>query len=239
MRQRHAYAYEELAEQTQGNDALPDNEQRSAAPLWSILSFLWLSDLLNLARTRSLQESDLPRIPYTSGELSDRFFNLQDQRYGFQPGIRNQELFTHIRLKMYRRTQKSQVKLTGVMNAQFGRHFWIACALEIAGDMCQLNAPFALGALLRFCTRSFRSTGPADDPWWLIGLFYALLLAGMQLVATVLREQAFWRAHCQGGKARAALSVCIYRIAQSMPSADRLANPISKLLNHLSTDMSR
>ncbi len=114
--------------------------------------------------------------------------------------------------------------------------------LQVVGDLAQTTTPLVTKELIYFVQDAGYAARGYEGytmPHVGRGIGFAFLLFFMQLISSVCTAQTFSRSGQTGILARAALIAAVYRkaLVLSGKSRQRLTN--SKLVNHISTDISR
>ncbi|KAJ3514870.1 hypothetical protein NLJ89_g2120 [Agrocybe chaxingu] len=115
-----------------------------------------------------------------------------------------------------------------------------SAVLKIIGDTAQVTSPLVVKAIINFASESYsghrlgQSVPPVGKG---IGLTFALLL--MQVVASLCTHHFFYRSTSAGVLLRGGLITAIYTRSLKLTSRARSTLTNGKLVNHISTDVSR
>lgn len=120
----------------------------------------------------------------------------------------------------------------------FRRDLLIAIVVKIFGDIAQMTSPLLIRVIIEFGTQKYAHVqNPASpDPNNGIGVGYAIALFVMQVLASLLQHQFFFRSMSVGVHARSTLISALFTRSMQLGGKDRSPG---KLLNHASTDCSR
>lgn len=154
---------------------------------------------------------------------------------------------------------KKKPSLVYAMNDSVKWWFWSSGLLKVIGDTAQVTSPLVVKvrhlhlfslqpslmfcstqALINFATQSYaahRLGQPAPPIGKGIGLAFGLFL--MQIVGSLCQHHFFYRSTSTGVLLRAGLITAIYSRALRLTSRARSSLPNGKLVNHISTDVSR
>lgn len=128
--------------------------------------------------------------------------------------------------------------------AQYTRmQFWSGGILKVIGDTAQITSPLVIKAIINFATDSYanhRIPGAAAKIPPIgkgIGLTFVLLV--LQLITSICNHQCFYRTMATGVLLRAGLITAIYKRSLRLSARARLTLTNGKLVNHISTDVSR
>lgn len=120
--------------------------------------------------------------------------------------------------------------------------FWSAGIIKVIGDVAQVTSPLVTKALINFGTQAYyahRDVPGYTSPNVGNGVGLAIGLWLMQLVTAFCIHQFFVRSAGTGVLARAALITSIYRKSMVLSGKARITITNGKLVNHVSTDVSR
>lgn len=131
--------------------------------------------------------------------------------------------------------------LLGALHDQFGWELWIGLIFKVIGDTSQVTAPLVVKEIIKFGQKAYAAHTHPNDPAYPkpdvghgIGLAFALFF--MQLLSSLCQHQFFFRSMSVGVLARASLISSIFERALKMNGKARASG---KLINHISTDVSR
>lgn len=134
------------------------------------------------------------------------------------------------------------IGLAGAISDTFFYQFWSGGAIKVIGDLAQILSPLVTKALIDFSTQSYYSKraypGFVMPPVGKgIGLAFGLWF--MQILYSVCTNQFFVRSASTGVLVRGALIASIYRRSMKLSGKARTVITNGKLVNHISTDVSR
>ncbi|KAL0954619.1 hypothetical protein HGRIS_003577 [Hohenbuehelia grisea] len=226
------------------------------------VTFGWITGLLNLGYARALEASDLYKLPEnrTSAYIADRIVESFERRrknaaeYNdrlaqgeVKPGWRS--IWWTLRgsrkerEKRWREVEgRRKASLILAMNDSVKWWFWSGGVLRVLGDSAQITSPLVVKAIINFATQSYTShrTGDFENIPPIgrgIGLVFALL--AMQIFASLCTHHFFYRGASTGVLLRGALITAIYQRSLRFTARARSTIPNGKLVNHISTDVSR
>ncbi|KAG2040579.1 P-loop containing nucleoside triphosphate hydrolase protein [Suillus americanus] len=237
-------------------DIIPE----ATAGFASLLFFTWITPLLSLGYARPLESSDLYRLQEERGALpiADAIlksfktrqknaaeYNERLTKGEIGPGLKG--LWWSIRgVRAEREKQwrekggKHKASLILAMNDSIFWWFWSAGVLKVIGDTAQITSPFFIKAIINFTTASHanhligQSTPPIGE-----GIGLAVGLFGLQLVASWCSNHHFYRSMSSGALLRGGLIAAIYSRSLRLSARARVNLSNGKLVNHISTDVSR
>ena len=121
--------------------------------------------------------------------------------------------------------------------------FWSAGILKVIGDTAQVTSPLIVKAIIRFATESYtnhrtpNSTNRIPSVGTGIGLTFCLL--ALQMISSLCTNHFFYRSTGTGVLLRGGLITAIYNRSLVLTSRARSTLTNGKLVNHISTDVSR
>ncbi|KAF8557120.1 P-loop containing nucleoside triphosphate hydrolase protein [Imleria badia] len=232
----------------------------ASAGFFGQLWFTWLTPLLSLGFARPLEASDLYRLPdeHSSARVANAIlasferrrkeaalYNTRLENGQVGPGI--QSLWWSIRdvrverEKLWRdKDGKRKASLILAMNDSVKWRFWSAGILKVIGDTAQVTSALVVKAIITFATESYAGhiTGTPIPPIGTgIGLCFVLL--ALQLIASWCTQHFFYRSMACGVLLRGGLITAIYSRALSLSPRARVQMTNGRLVNHISTDVSR
>ncbi|KAK2460902.1 hypothetical protein APHAL10511_007372 [Amanita phalloides] len=239
------------------SDLIPE----ATAGFLSILIFQWISPLLNLGYARPLEASDLYKLqdPRAAARICSMIDASYDRRvkeaaeYNVRlangevsPGLK--ALWWTIRGNRQERQKRwrevdgrHKASLIWAMNDSVKWWFWSAGILKVIGDTAQITSPLLVKAIINFASESYygRRFGiiPVPPVGKGIGLVIGLLL--LQVTASLSTNHFFYRAASTGVLIRGGLITAIYNRSLRLTSKARMTLTNGKLVNHISTDVSR
>ncbi|GAA5961345.1 hypothetical protein JCM3765_004381 [Sporobolomyces pararoseus] len=228
----------------------------STANWFQKLTFSWLTPLLILGYKRELTATDLPKMDETreSARLADAFENNFERRRR-EIEVWNQSLsdgsYTPSRVQRSRWTLgsklglsrsdgKREVGIAMALSDTFFWEFWMAGLYKIIGDLAQTTSPLVTRQIILFAQESYTANRSGQPmPGIGKGVGFAVLLFFMQIIYSVFTANTFSRGAQVGVLARGALIAAAYRKAMKMSGKSRIDITNSKLVSHISTDISR
>ncbi|TFY77333.1 hypothetical protein EWM64_g6678 [Hericium alpestre] len=234
-------------------EILPDEH----AGWFSLLTFSWINSLMALGYARPLEASDLYRLQDTrSSELIADKINASFERrrkiadeYNarlasgeIKPSLRQRAWWTIHRARQEREKQWREVdgkkvpSLTRAMNDSVKYWFWSAGVLKVIGDTAQVTSPLLVKVSVSESFHDFGSYSPAGSHQ----LRHQILqCASNRPNRSPHCTTFFYRSSSTGVLLRAGLITAIYNRALRLTSRARAKLPNGKLVNHISTDVSR
>ncbi|KAM0786475.1 hypothetical protein ACM66B_001934 [Microbotryomycetes sp. NB124-2] len=228
------------------------------ASFLSQLTFWWIQPLLVLGYRRELSEFDLPKMDASreASLLADTFEQhferrkrqTEDWNAALDGGTYKPTSFKRWQWRMRQQLGlgsadgKRQIGITWALSDTFAWTFWSAGLFKIVGDVAQVTSPLVVRELIHFVQRSYyasRGVAGYDMPHLGKGIGWAFALFCLQLVYSVCTAQTFSRGGAVGILARAALIAATYRRSMVMSGKSRVTITNSKLVSHISTDISR
>ncbi|KAJ7510442.1 ABC transporter type 1, transmembrane domain-containing protein, partial [Mycena galericulata] len=230
------------------------------ASWWNLIFFGWITPLLALGYARPLEATDLYKLgdersaAYIAEKITTSFdrrhkeateYNTRLANGDVKPGWR--VIWWTLRGKRAEREKrwreidgKRRASLIWAINDSVKWLFWSGGALKVIGDTAQITSPLVVKAIINFGTSSYtahREGGPIPPIGTGVGLAIALLL--MQLIASICQHQFFYRAMGTGVLVRGGLITAIYSRSLHLTSRARSTLTNGKLINHISSDVSR
>ncbi|RDB25853.1 Oligomycin resistance ATP-dependent permease YOR1 [Hypsizygus marmoreus] len=234
----------------------------ASANFLSLVTFGWVTPLLALGYARPLEASDLFKLqPHRGAAAIANKINasfdrrqLEAEEYNkllangevrpgvwklvkwtFGPGSRK-EKETKWRLGGGRK----HASLAWAMNDSVKWRFWSAGLLKVIGDTAQVTSPLLVKAIINFATASYTGHRLGTPvPSIGEGIGYALGLIALQVIASLCTNHFFYRAASTGVLLRGGLITAIYTRSLKLTSRARSTLTNGKLVNHMSTDVSR
>ncbi|KAJ6630974.1 ABC transporter, partial [Mycena sp. CBHHK59/15] len=240
------------------DDALPSPEIDAA--WYNLIFFGWITPLLSLGYARPLEATDLYKLgdnrrsAYIAERISASFDRRHKEATEYNARLANGDIKPGWRAvwwtlrgsriereKRWREVDgKRKASLVWAMNDSIKWWFWSGGALKVVGDTAQITSPLVVKAIIKFATTSYveHQVGGAVPPIGKgIGLAFALLL--MQLIGSICQHQFFYRAMSTGVLVRGGLITAIYSRSLRLTSRARSTLTNGKLVNHISSDVSR
>lgn len=214
---------------------------------------------MSLGNQRVLQPEDMWKIDPSreSAVLADKLmarFNARRERVErWNASLDSGEYVPSTSTKAWWRVRKSvfgvgradgrrEVGLFGALSDTFFWQFWSAGFLKLLADLAQVFSPLVTRALITYATSAYyfhRGVPGYEDRGVGEGVGMAIGLWAMQIFFSTLLHQFFVRSMGVGVLARAALIAAIYRHAMRLSPKARTTVTNGKLVNHISTDVSR
>ncbi|EJU01052.1 ABC protein [Dacryopinax primogenitus] len=218
----------------------------ATANFLSILTYAWISPLMTLGYQRPLQATDLWAMDDSrkSELLSSKLTAAWERRvrdaeeYNARIDRGEIRVTSAMRLKSKLLSWRSEdatgrkvASLAWALNDVFGIGFWAGGLFKVFGDTAQLMAPLLSKTIVRMIESPDPSIGRGVP--MAIGLFL------LTVTASLFQHQFFFRSMHTGVMARAALTTALYKRSLQLSPASRTTYPNGKLVNFLSTDISR
>lgn len=228
----------------------------ASANLLSIITFQWISSLLSLGYSRPLVAGDLYRLQDSrsaasiADQINESFdrrkreaeeYNARLDKGEISPGI-HRFWWSEERKKQWRaKDGRKKASLVMAMNDSVKWWFWSSGVLKVIGDTAQVTSPLVVKAIIQFGTDSYkgRRSGTGDIPPIGKGIGLAICLFLMQVVSSLCMNHFFYRATSTGVLLRGGLITAIYTRSLRLTSRARSTLTNGKLVNHISTDVSR
>ncbi|KIL59921.1 hypothetical protein M378DRAFT_26751 [Amanita muscaria Koide BX008] len=220
-----------------------------------------MTSLLTLGYSRPLEAPDLyklqdsrssSKIAAAINESYDRRakvaaeYNARLERGEISPGLK--VLWWTIRGNRKERERKwreidgkKRASLVWAMNDSVKWWFWSAGIFKIISDTAQITSPLVVKAIITFASDSYygHQYGVGSVPPIGKGLGLVFGLLGMQVVASLGLNHFFYRSASAGVLLRGGLITSIYSRSLRLTSRARSTLTNGKLVNHISTDVSR
>ncbi|GLB40491.1 putative transporter [Lyophyllum shimeji] len=231
------------------------------ANFFDLVTFGWITPLLSLGYARPLEASDLYKLSANRGaaRIADKINASFDRRLKeaqeyntrlangeIRPGLLKVALWTlsgkrEEKEKKWREIDgKKRASLVWAMNDSVKWWYWSAGLLKVIGDTAQVTSPLLVKAIINFATRSYagHKLGAPVPPVG-EGIGFAFGLIGLQIVSSLCSNHFFYRATSTGVLLRGGLITAIYNRSLKLTARARSTLPNGKLVNHISTDVSR
>ncbi|KZP02968.1 hypothetical protein FIBSPDRAFT_769650 [Athelia psychrophila] len=230
----------------------------------SLVTFQWIQPLLSLGYARPLEAPDLYKLQddraaaYIAERIIASFdarrikadeFNARLANGDVKPGWRKYIWWTvqgnrAQREKKWREKDgKRQASLALAMNDSITWLFWSSGILKVIGDTAQVTSPLVVKAIVNFATESYadhRTPGDASTvPAIGKGIGLAFCLFFLQVIASLCTHHYFYRSTSTGVLLRGGLITAIYNRSLKLTAKARGTLTNGKLVNHISTDVSR
>ncbi|KAF8332585.1 P-loop containing nucleoside triphosphate hydrolase protein [Cantharellus anzutake] len=211
----------------------------------SVLTFDWMTPILNLGYARPLETVDLWRLPdsYSAEVYADRILESFQRRHEaaeeYNARLASGEIKPGWGRKIWWKLRGNAEK-----REKHGekRYFWLAGLLKVIADTAQITSPLVVKAIIRFATESYVShkvNPSAHTPSVGRGIGLSFTLFIMQVISSLGLNHSFHRSLATGLLLRAGLITAIYRRSLRFTTRARSNLPSGKIVNHISTDVSR
>ncbi|KJA16429.1 hypothetical protein HYPSUDRAFT_207024 [Hypholoma sublateritium FD-334 SS-4] len=232
----------------------------ATANFFSLVTFQWITPLLDLGYARPLEAPDLWKLQSDRGAaiVADKItasftrrlkeadeYNKKLANGEIKPGLKG--IWWSIRgngaakeREWRQKTGRKKASLAWALNDSVAWWFWSAGLLKVVGDTAQVTSPLVVNAIIKFATESYsghRLDTPIPAIWVGIGLTFALL--AMQLITSLCTHHCFYRSSSAGVLLRGGLITAVYDRSLKLTSRARSTLTNGKLVNHISTDVSR
>ncbi|KAF8332583.1 P-loop containing nucleoside triphosphate hydrolase protein [Cantharellus anzutake] len=209
------------------------------ASWFSALTFDWITPILNLGYSRPLETVDLWRLPdsYGAEVYADRILESFQRRH--EAAENTMPIWPAVKLSLGGGGRFGGN--SGEMRRR-GKGHGEKRLLKVIADTAQITSPLVVKAIIRFATESYVShkvnpsahTPPVGRG---IGLSFTLFI--MQVISSLCLNHSFHRSFATGLLLRAGLITAIYRRSLRFTTRARSNLPSGKIVNHISTDVSR
>jgi len=138
------------------------------------------------------------------------------------------------------KTGRKKASLVWAMNDSVKWWFWSGGVLKLIGDTAQVTSPLVVKAIINFAGESYvghRLGQPVPGIGKGIGLTFVLFF--MQVIASLCTHHFFYRSTATGVLLRGGLITAIYSRSLKLTARARSTLTNGKLVNHISTDVSR
>ncbi|OSD06330.1 P-loop containing nucleoside triphosphate hydrolase protein [Trametes coccinea BRFM310] len=239
-----------------------DLTPEATAGWFSILTFNWITSLMALGYARPLEASDLYKLQEhrAAAVIADKItksfdarqaaaaeYNARLERGEISPGLKR--FWWSIRGNRAEREKrwrekdgKKRASLALALNDSVKWWFWTGGLMKLVADCAQITSPLLVKALITFATDSYAAhrAGQYDDiPPIGKGVGLAIALFALQVLSSFCTHHFFYRAASTGVLLRGGLITAIYDRSLRLSSRARATLTNGKLVNHISTDVSR
>ncbi|KAM0788854.1 hypothetical protein ACM66B_002939 [Microbotryomycetes sp. NB124-2] len=231
----------------------------NTANIFSQWTYHWIQPLLILGyQKRTLEPLDLWKLDSSmeAGPLADELmknferrrkaiedWNMALEDGSYKPSAAKKLWWRTLKLiKVGDGTGKRKIGLAWALSDTFAWKFWSAGLIKTIGDVAQVTSPLVTKALILFSTDAYYSHRgvPGYTPKSVgYGVGLCFVLWAMQIIYALCIHQFFVRSAGCGVLARGALITAIYRKAMVLSGKARVTITNGKLVNHISTDVSR
>ncbi|KAF8969223.1 ABC transporter [Flammula alnicola] len=232
----------------------------ASANLFSLITFEWITPLLSLGYARPLEAPDLYKLQpdrgaaYIADQIADSFvrrtklaeeYNDRLAKGEIGPGLKGVwwSIRGHRKEKereWREKTGRKRASLVWAMNDSVKWWFWSGGLLKVVGDTAQVTSPLVVKAIIKFATESYtghRLGTAVPSIGTGVGLTFVLLV--LQVIASLCTHHFFYRSTSTGVLLRGGLITAIYSRSLRLTSRARSTLTNGKLVNHISTDVSR
>ncbi|KZO92802.1 ABC transporter [Calocera viscosa TUFC12733] len=245
-------------------NALPSPEIR--ANIFSQLTYSWVTPMLTLGYARPLEPPDLWKMSEARSAqlLGDKVRAAFARRHAAAEAYNARLASGEIRPAVWRRAWwavrarskqggsaaleqewrtvggKRKASLVLSLNESVKVWFWVGGAAKVLADTSQITSPLVVKAIIAYATTSYDLAQQGlPTPGIGLGIGYALVLFIMQVVASLGTHLFFYRSTSTGVLLRGALISAIYSRSVHLTGRARATLTNGKLVNHISTDVSR
>ncbi|KAG6898212.1 hypothetical protein C0992_003324 [Termitomyces sp. T32_za158] len=238
-------------------DLMPE----ATANFFQLVTFEWITPLLGLGYARPLEAPDLYKLQESRGaariaeKINASFDRRNKQAQEYNARLENGEIHPSLwrtviwtlsgsrkekELKWREGDGKTKASLIWAMNDSVAWWFWSGGLLKVVSDTAQVTSPLLVKAIINFATESYvgHKTG-TKVPAIGVGIGYAFGLIGLQIIGSLCMHHFFYRATSTGVLLRGGLITAIYARSLKLTSRARSTLTNGKLVNHISTDVSR
>ncbi|CCO28288.1 Oligomycin resistance ATP-dependent permease YOR1 [Rhizoctonia solani AG-1 IB] len=227
---------------------------------FSHLFFNWITPTLSLGYARPLEAPDLWKLQESrsaevmSNRIIESFERRKVQADAYNERLKSGQIGPGLRgvwwsLKGERAKREQQWRendglkkpsLALAMNDSVKWWFWTGGLCVLISNVAQICSPLLVKAIIRFGQESYakhRAGIPAPPIGQGVGLAIGLFL--LQIVSAFSIQHGFYRSASTGVLLRTGLITAIYSRATQLTSRARSTLTNGKLVNHISTDVSR
>ncbi|KAJ7039616.1 ABC transporter [Mycena alexandri] len=214
-----------------------------SARWWNQIYFGWITPLLALGYARPLEATDLYKLgderasAYIAEKITASFDKRHNDATEYNIRLANGEIKPAEREKKWREVDgKRKASLVWAMNDSIKWWFWTGGLLKVIGDTAQITSPL----VVKFATTSYVAHNSGGTPPGIgKGVGLAIILLVMQLIGSLGQHHFFYRAMSTGVLIRGGLITAIYARSLRLTSRARSTLTNGKLVNHISSDVSR
>ncbi|KZV93776.1 ABC transporter [Exidia glandulosa HHB12029] len=232
----------------------------ATASWFSLVTFEWMTPILGLGYARPLVETDLYKLQdsRSSKVIADKIMASYDAQMvkadaynarlasgEISPGLKG--LWWSLRGVRKEREAawrekdgKKRPSLFIAMNHSVAWFFWSGGILKVIADISQVTSPLLVKAIINFASQSYFAHQSGGTPPGIgkgIGLSFGLLF--LQLFSSLCTHHFFYRGAGTGVLLRGGLITAIYERSLKLSARARLTLTTGRLVNHISTDVSR
>ncbi|PIL29785.1 ATP-binding cassette transporter [Ganoderma sinense ZZ0214-1] len=239
-----------------------DDIPEATAAWYNILTFGWITPLMSLGYARTLEATDLYKLQdhrasaAIAEKITKSFERRQKEAAEYNERLANGEINPGLkgvwwslrgvraeREKQWREKDgRKRASLVFAMNDSVKWWFWAGGLFKLFSDVAQITSPLLVKAIVNFATESYAAhlRGRQDEAPPIgkgIGLAFGLFV--LQLLSSLCNHHFFYRAASTGVLLRGGLISAIYDRSLRLSSRARTTLTNGKLVNHISTDVSR
>ncbi|KAL5494990.1 hypothetical protein ACEPAI_452 [Sanghuangporus weigelae] len=235
----------------------------ASASIFSLLFFDWITDLLRLGYSRPLEANDLYKLQDSrnakviADQITRSFQRRLDKANAYNERLQNGEITPGFikrlwwsckgnrkeREKKWREEDgKRRASLVMALNDAVAFRFWFAGILKVIADSSQMCSPLLVKAIINFAKEAYSSRhggDPNDNPPIGRGIGLAIGLLFLQALSFFCTSHFMYRAGTTGVLLRGGLITAIYNRSLHLSTRARSTLTNGKLVNHISTDVSR
>ncbi|KIM34225.1 hypothetical protein M408DRAFT_303315 [Serendipita vermifera MAFF 305830] len=241
-------------------ESAPMTPEMTASP-WSRLYWSWMTPIMVTGYSRPLEAVDLWKMPdhrvasvvgkrivdsFQRRHIAAEAYNKRLELGEISPGWRRKIWWllrgnSTAREEQWRKKGgKRQASLTLAMNDAVFWWFWIGGFMKLFGDVAQMTSPLLVKEIIKFAQRSYAAylAGTEAPPIGVgVGLSFALFI--QQTVGSWALHHSFYRGSTSGVLLRGGLISAIFDRSLILTSRARTTLSNGRLINHISTDVSR
>ncbi|KAI0822453.1 P-loop containing nucleoside triphosphate hydrolase protein [Trametes gibbosa] len=229
---------------------------------WDTVTFGWITPLMSLGYARPLEATDLYKLQdgraaavvaekitksFEARQIAAADYNARLENGEIGPGLKG--VWWSIRGNRAEREKQWREKdgrrrasLILALNDSVKWWFWSGGIMKLIADCAQVTSPLLVKALINFATESYsahRAGRYEDVPHIGKGIGLAIGLFALQMLSSICTHHFFYRAASTGVLLRGGLITAIYDRSLKLSSRARATLTNGKLVNHISTDVSR
>ncbi|KAH9945256.1 P-loop containing nucleoside triphosphate hydrolase protein [Epithele typhae] len=229
---------------------------------FSILTFGWITPLMSLGYARPLEATDLYKLQdsrasaaiaekiiksFEAREVAAAEYNKRLDAGEIGPGLKG--VWWSIQGKRAEREKqwrgkdgRKEASLVWALNDSIKWWFWTGGLLKLVADVAQVCTPLLVKAIINFATQSYTAHlqgRQQDAPAVGVGIGLSVGLLLLQVISSLCTHHFFYRAASTGVLLRGGLITAIYDRSLKLSSRARTTLTNGKLVNHISTDVSR
>lgn len=229
------------------------------ANIFSKMTYSWITPLMALGYQRPLAKEDLWQLGerHRSEHLADTMIGHWERRYAemvswnarldsgeYKPSVLRRGWWkTRSKIGLGRADGRKNVpELYWALSDTFKLQWWSAGLLKVIADTLSVTSLLVTRRIIEFATSRYAASrgvpGYTAEPIG-HGVGWAFLLFFMQLISSFCMNYFFYNSMQVGVFSRAALIAALYRRAMTLSGKARATITNGRLVNHISTDISR